>query len=120
MDLRIAEVLSAEPVPKANKLLKIQISIGQEKRQIVAGIAQQYKPEDLVGKKIVVIANLAPATIRGVDSKGMLLAATDGDKIILLIPEKDAASGAKITVAIVPMIPRGLSSSSPPKKRCGR
>jgi len=96
MDLRIAEVLSAEPVPKANKLLKLQIAIGQEKRQIVAGIAQQYKPEELVGKKIVVITNLAPATIRGVESKGMLLAVTDGDRIILLVPEKDAASGAKI------------------------
>jgi len=96
MDLRIAEVLSAEPVPKANKLLKMQISLGQEQRQIVAGIAQQYKPEDLVGKKIVVIANLAPATIRGVESKGMLLAATDGDKIILLAPDQNAASGSKI------------------------
>jgi methionyl-tRNA synthetase len=62
----------------------------------VAGIAQQYKPEELVGKKIVVITNLAPATIRGVESKGMLLAASEGEQIVLLVPEKDIAGGSKV------------------------
>jgi methionyl-tRNA synthetase len=78
LDLRVAEVKQAEKVEGTDKLLKLQIDIGGEPRQIVAGIAQHYKPEELIGKKIVVVANLKPATIRGVESRGMLLAASAG------------------------------------------
>lgn len=97
LDLRIAKVLEAEKVEKADKLLKLVIEIGAEKRQIIAGVAKFYTPEEMIGKKIVVIANLEPAKIRGLESNGMLLAAEDGQgQFSLLMPEKDLASGAKI------------------------
>ncbi len=76
LDLRVAQVLEAIKVPKSKKLLKLQIDLGFEKRTIVSGIAQAYQPEDLVGKKVVVIANLAPATIMGIESQGMILASS--------------------------------------------
>jgi len=94
--LRIARVLAAEPVPGANRLLKLQIEIGGEPRQIVAGIAEHYCPEDLVGKSIVVVANLQPATIRGVTSNGMLLAASLGKTLRLVTPDGPIDSGAKV------------------------
>jgi len=97
MDLRVARVKSATLVPGAKKLLKLEVDIGDEERQIVAGIADHYAPEDLTGKKIIVVTNLKPARIRGIESQGMLLAATDGDRVILLVPEKDASAGAKIS-----------------------
>ena len=97
LDLRVAHVKSATAVPGATKLLKLFIDIGGEERQIVAGIAEHYTPEDLTGKNIIVIANLKPARIRGVDSNGMLLAATDGGKVIVLVPDKPAAPGSKIS-----------------------
>lgn len=78
MDLRVASVLHAERVPKSKKLLKLQVDLGFEKRTIVSGIALTYEPEQLIGKKIVVIANLAPATIMGIESQGMVLAASSG------------------------------------------
>jgi methionyl-tRNA synthetase len=96
-DLRVAHVKCASAVPDAKKLLKLYIDIGGEERQIVAGIAEHYKPEDLTGKNIVVIANLKPARIRGIDSNGMLLAATDGGSVIVLVPDKPAAPGSKIS-----------------------
>jgi len=97
LDLRIARVLEAERVEKADKLLKLVIQIGSEQRQIVAGVAKFYTPQEMIGKKIVVIANLEPAKIRGLESNGMLLAAEDEHgEFSLLIPEKDLASGAKI------------------------
>jgi methionine--tRNA ligase beta chain len=77
--------------------MKIFIDIGGEERQIVAGIAEHYAPEDLTGRNVIVIANLKPAKIRGVESRGMLLAATDGDSVILLVPDKDAAPGSKVS-----------------------
>lgn len=97
IDLRIAKVLEAERVPKSEKLLKLQILVGDEKRQLVAGIAQHYKPEELVGKKIVVVANLQPAKIMGQESRGMLLAAsnTDGHLTILSV-EKDIGEGSVV------------------------
>ncbi|MGD8922942.1 MAG: methionine--tRNA ligase [Candidatus Zixiibacteriota bacterium] len=95
--LRIAEVLEAEKVKGADKLLKLQIQIGDEKRQIVAGIAEHYAPEDLVGKKIVVVANLKPAKIRGIESNGMLLAAKSGKTLRLVTPDADLPSGATIS-----------------------
>jgi methionyl-tRNA synthetase len=97
LDLRVAHVKSAGMVPGAKKLMKLAIDIGGEERQIVAGIAEHYQPEDLTGKNIVVVVNLKPATIRGVESQGMLLAATDGDKVIVLVPDKDASPGARIS-----------------------
>lgn len=96
LDLRVAVIEGAEPVPKAHKLLKLQVDIGGEKRQLVAGIAQEYDIETLVGKRIIVIANLEPTTIRGVRSDGMLLAADDGTTLSLLTPDRAIASGAKV------------------------
>jgi len=97
MDLRLAEVLSAEKVSGADKLLKLTLSLGEEKREVVAGIAQYYQPEELVGKKVAMIANLQPAKIRGIESQGMILAAVDQEnKLTLLVPEKDVSTGAKI------------------------
>jgi methionyl-tRNA synthetase len=97
LDLRVAHIKSAGVVPGAKKLLMVNIDIGGEERQIVAGIAEHYAPEDLVGRNIIVIANLKPAKIRGVESQGMLLAATDGDRVILLVPDKEAAPGSRIS-----------------------
>jgi methionyl-tRNA synthetase len=97
LDLRVAHVKSATMVEGAKNLIKMNIDIGDEERQIVAGIAGHYAPESLVGKNIVVIANLKPAKIRGVESQGMLLAATDGDSVILVVPDKDASAGARIS-----------------------
>ncbi|MBI5867910.1 MAG: methionine--tRNA ligase [candidate division Zixibacteria bacterium] len=94
--LRVARVTAAETVPGANRLLKLQIEIGGEPRQIVAGIAEHYKPEELIGKSIVVVANLQPATIRGVTSNGMLLAASIGKTLRLVTPDGPIDSGAKV------------------------
>jgi methionyl-tRNA synthetase len=97
VQLRVATVLEAEKVPKADKLLKLQIQIGEEKRQIVAGVALRYSPEEMVGKKIIVVANLQPATIRGLESHGMLLAAQDDQgKFTLLSLDRDVNDGARI------------------------
>ncbi|MDZ4225177.1 MAG: methionine--tRNA ligase subunit beta, partial [bacterium] len=96
VELRVAEILQAEKVEGADKLLKLQIDLGTEQRQIVAGIAQHYAPEDLVGKKVVVAVNLKPAKIRGVESNGMLLAASDANTISILTPLKDVAIGSKV------------------------
>lgn len=85
VDLRTALIYDCEPVPKADKLLKIQVDLGYEKRQIVSGIAKFYKPEELIGKKIIIVSNLAPAKLRGVDSNGMLLASGEEDvKVVFL------------------------------------
>jgi methionyl-tRNA synthetase len=94
--LKIGKVLQAERVPKSNKLIKLQVDTG-EPRQIVAGIGQAYAPEDLVGKLIVVVANLKPAKLMGVESQGMLLAATDDSGVpVVLMPEKSVKEGAGI------------------------
>jgi len=94
--LRVATILAAEPVPKADKLLRLEISLGAEKRQLVAGIAQHYKPEEIVGKKIIVVANLKPATIRGVESRGMLLAAKSEGSLRLLTVDGDIEPGSSV------------------------
>ncbi len=98
VDLRVAEVKHAEPHPNADKLLILKIDAGDglEDRQIVAGIRNYYKPEDLIGKKIVIVNNLAPAILRGVESQGMLLAAKDGDQLTIITTEKDIKPGSKI------------------------
>lgn len=88
VELRTAEIKTCEPVPKAKKLLKLTVDLGYEKRQIVSGIAKFYKPEELVGKKVIVVANLAPATLCGVQSEGMLLASGEDDvRVVFLAPE---------------------------------
>ena len=88
VELRTAQVISCEPVPKAKKLLKLQIDLGYEKRQVVSGIAKFYKPEDLVGKKLIVVANLAPAKLCGVESQGMILASGEEQvRVVFLDPE---------------------------------
>lgn len=94
--LRTADIISAEKVEGADKLLRLQIRIGEETRQILAGIAQWYPPESLVGKQIVVVANLKPAVIRGLESNGMLLAAQDRDGVVILTPERRTESGSGI------------------------
>jgi methionyl-tRNA synthetase len=76
VELRVAEILECEPVPKAKKLLKLQVDLGYEQRQIVSGIAKFYEPEAIIGKKVIVVANLKPATLCGIESQGMLLAAS--------------------------------------------
>ena len=94
--LKTAKVLTAERVEGADKLLKLQIEVGSEKRQLIAGVAQFYTPEDMVGKTIVIVANLKPAVIRGIDSAGMLLAAKAGKKLALVTVDGDIPSGASI------------------------
>jgi len=97
VQFRIARVLEAEPVEGADKLYKLQIAIGDERRQIVSGIRLNYTPEDLIGRQIVVVYNLKPAKLRGVESQGMLLAATDETGgAILLQPDKEAPEGAPV------------------------
>ena len=87
IELRSAEILTCEPVPKAKKLYRIEVDLGYEKRQIVSGIAKYYQPADLIGKKVIVVANLAPATLCGVESKGMLLASGEEDiRVVFLDP----------------------------------
>jgi len=97
IDLRVAEVKEAERVKGANKLLKLKIDIGSEQRQIVAGIAEQYSPEEMIGKRIVMVTNLKPAKIRGIESRGMLLAAKDGKILSLVCVDKDVKGGSEVS-----------------------
>jgi methionyl-tRNA synthetase len=98
VDLRVAQVVVAERIPKADKLLRLEVDLGYEKRQILAGIAAWYTPEELIGKRIVVIANLAPRKMRGLESHGMLLAASNGEdgKPILATFTEDIALGSRL------------------------
>jgi methionyl-tRNA synthetase len=97
VDLRVATVLAAERVAGTDRLIRLEIRIGTEERQIVAGIGASYAPEDLPGRQIVVVANLKPAVIRGVESRGMLLAAVDGGDSVLLGPDKAIADGTEVS-----------------------
>lgn len=97
LDIRIARIKEVKDHPNADKLYVINIETGEGDRQIVAGIKNYYKVEELIQKKIVVITNLEPATIRGIESSAMLLAAHDDDALTLLIPEKDIEVGSKIS-----------------------
>lgn len=96
LDLRVAEVIACEKVEKADKLLKLSIKIGEETRTIVSGIAKHYSAEELVGKKVVVVANLKPAKLRGIVSQGMLLAASQGEILEVLEVKKDLPSGSRV------------------------
>ncbi len=95
LDLRVAEVLDAWRVEGSEKLLKLKISLGEEELQILAGIAKFYEPEQLVGRQIIVVANLESRNIMGEESQGMLLAAGE-EEPILLMPDKEAPLGSKI------------------------
>jgi methionyl-tRNA synthetase len=97
LELRVARVLEVRPHPNADKLLLLQVDLGDEQKQIVAGIRQHYTPEQLTGKLIVVVNNLQPAMLRGETSNGMLLAATSDEKVIVLtVDDPSCAVGAKI------------------------
>ena len=97
MDIRTATVLEAERVPKTDKLLKLTIDTGIDKRVIVSGIAEYYSPEDMLGKQICILANLAPRKIRGIESKGMILMARQGDgKMRFITPAEALNNGAEI------------------------
>lgn len=93
LDLRVAKIIEAERVEHSEKLIKLQIDLGEEKRQIVAGIGKFYTPEELINKKIIIVANLEPKVLMGFESKGMLLAASDDNQISLLMPDKDVPPG---------------------------
>jgi methionyl-tRNA synthetase len=97
LELKVAEIISAEKIEGTNKLLKLQVDIGGETRQLVAGIAQFYSSEDLPGKQIIVLVNLNKVKIKGVESEGMLLAATSEENLRLLTVDGAIPSGAKIS-----------------------
>ena len=97
IELRIATVKQAEPHPNADKLLVLKVDLGTEERQIVAGIRAHYTPEELVGKQVVVVANLETAKLRGLESQGMVLAASEGERIVILMPENTVNAGAKVS-----------------------
>ena len=97
MDIRTGEILEAEKVKKANKLLKLVVDTGLDKRTIVSGIAEHYSPEDIIGKKVSVLMNLAPRKIRGIESQGMILMAeNEKGELSFVVPEKEFISGCGI------------------------
>ncbi len=96
VELKVAKVLSAENIEGSEKLLKLQIDLGSEQRQILSGIAKYYQPADLVGRLIVIVSNLEPRQMMGLESNGMVVAAGDGEVIALLQPDKDMAPGTSI------------------------
>jgi methionine--tRNA ligase beta chain len=96
IDLRVGEVLSVEHVPNADKLYVLQVDVGGKQIQLVAGLRQIYKEDDLKGKKIIVVTNLDPVTLRGVKSEGMLLAAVDKDDVSLLTVDRPVRTGSGV------------------------
>jgi methionyl-tRNA synthetase len=96
VQLKVAKILAAERVPKSEKLLKLQVDVGTEQRQIVAGIGKKYVPEELVGRTIVVVANLKPAKLMGIESQGMVLAAGDKEVLELLTMPDEIPAGTKV------------------------
>src|SRR2546426_8047743 len=96
LSLRVGLVIAAERVPKSTRLLKLQVDIGTERRQVVAGIGTKYAPEDLVGKRVVIVTNLKPAKLMGVESQGMVLAAGEEEVTALLTTMDDVPPGSKI------------------------
>jgi methionyl-tRNA synthetase len=96
IDLRVAQVLAAEAVPKSKKLLKLRVSLGSEERTVLAGIAEHYAPADLVGKKVIVVANLEPAKLMGIESQGMVLAGEGAQGFGVVMPDRDLPPGSKV------------------------
>ncbi len=98
IELRIAKVIASERVPGSDKLIKLQVSLGDSERQIIAGVGKAYEPESLIGKEIVIVANLDPRQMMGLESRGMLLAATGSDGMpVIITPEKEVEPGSKIS-----------------------
>ncbi|MCY4487490.1 MAG: methionine--tRNA ligase subunit beta [Deltaproteobacteria bacterium] len=97
LDLRIGTVTSAEPHPNADRLMVLKVDLGSEERQLVAGIRGHYSAEDLTGRQLVVVANLKPAKLRGIESQGMILAASADDQLVILTPEQPIKPGAKVS-----------------------
>jgi methionyl-tRNA synthetase len=97
IDLRVAKILEAEKIENSDNLLKLTLDLGNETRQIISGIAQYYKPQDLINKEIVMVYNLEPRIIKGIESQGMLLAAKDENNLGLLILDKEIKPGTKIS-----------------------
>jgi methionine--tRNA ligase beta chain len=96
LDLKVATIKEVEEIPEADKLYKLTLDDGEKERTIAAGIKQHYEKEDLVGKQIIIIANLAPRKLKGITSEGMLLAADENGKPTLLIPEEKVEEGSEI------------------------
>lgn len=94
LDIRIGKILTAEKVEGTDKLLKLEIDFGEERRQIVAGIAETYQPDQIIGKEVPVLVNLEPRSIRGVESQGMILAADNSGKPVLLHPGTEVPPGS--------------------------
>jgi len=98
LDIRVARVVNAEPVKKADRLLKLTLEVGDQTRQVVSGIARYYTPEELIGKTVILLANLKPVKLRGELSQGMILAATDdNDNLALLTVDREIDSGSRIS-----------------------
>ena len=97
LDLRVGKVLTADAVPGADKLYKLSVDIGERTITLVAGLRPYYKPEEIKGKKIIVVANLDPVVLKGVKSEGMLLAAQEGSKVSLLTVDRDLKPGSKVS-----------------------
>jgi methionyl-tRNA synthetase len=97
LDIRIAKIIEAENIPKSKKLIKLVVDIGNEQRTLVAGIADTYTPSELKGKLVPVLVNLQPATLMGVQSNGMILAAEINGKAVLLTVEKEVPPGSKVS-----------------------
>ena len=96
LDLRVGEIKEAEKVEKSKRLIKLKVNIGVETRQVVAGIATCYSADELIGKKIILVANLKPARLMGIESQGMVLAATSGDKITLAGFQDEVTLGSRV------------------------
>ena len=97
MDIRIAKILTVEDHPNADKLYLVTVEIGDTTKKVVAGIKQYYTKEELINKQVVVLNNLEPATIRGVQSEGMILATKDGEKLAILVPESQVKVGSPVS-----------------------
>jgi methionyl-tRNA synthetase len=96
VQLRIGKIVAAERVEKSEKLVKLQVDIGTETRQVVAGIGKSYSPEELLGKTIVIVANLKPAKLMGIESQGMLLAASNGDLLAVATFDRETKAGSRV------------------------
>ncbi len=97
LDLRVGEIIEAEKVEGSRKLVRLVVNLGNERRQLIAGVAEYYNPEDLIGKQIVVVANLQPRKFMGIESQGMLLAAVVDGRPVLLSPEEKVPPGTPVS-----------------------
>lgn len=97
LDIRLAKIVDAQRVEGSEKLLKLKVSFGGEERVVVAGIAKHYKPDELIGKKILLLANLKPRKIMGIESQGMVLALSDGERLSLIVPDREMEEGTRVS-----------------------